>query len=63
MGCLRSQPAVGTLKPSTLIFNANDSRATARFTPTATGNTILTITEPSGFVNSLVSSQFVVVVN
>ena len=58
-----SQPAVGTIVPATLTFNGGDSRATAKFTPAITGNTILTITEPSGFAKPTTNSQLVVVVN
>jgi hypothetical protein len=58
-----SQPAVGTLRPAVLTFNPGDNRGTVTFTPTATGNAILTITQPAGFVNSPSLAQFVVVVN
>jgi len=58
-----SQPAVGILKPTTVTLNPGDSQASVTFTPTAAGNTVLTITQPSGFVNASPPAQFVVVVN
>ena len=58
-----SQPAVGTLKPATLTFNAGDNFANATFTPAAIGNTIVTITPPAGFGIPAVPSQLVITVN
>jgi hypothetical protein len=57
-----SQPAIGSLTPSSVTFKPGDSSAAVTFTPAASGSTVLTFTPPAGFVQTNPPSQLVVTV-
>lgn len=56
------KPAVGTLKPSSVVFAAGSDRGVATFTPAGLGSAIVSLTPPAGFVTPIQYGQLVVTV-
>ena len=52
-----STPAVGTITPTSLVFNTGDSSHQYNFQPVSAGSTNVTLGTPAGFSTPIVSTS------